>query len=197
MVKTNSRKSVNPGKPRESNLYTNAELASLLHALDLPFVWGDPEQASPVPDDVTHLLIALTCSDDARLRLALIPLFLRHPHFAMHAQNAAAQLSSQSLVVLHCYYTAAYFLQQVHQTRLLALFGSFPPLPDLFSAELNLPKNPTPEEGLRRLAKAQQICSHRAVNWLGTYHHGADQFLRYCEKRKRWHQSPAITSAHS
>ncbi len=170
--------------------YTNDELADLLHALDLPFVWGDAQCAPALPADLTSVVVALAGSAEARLRLALIPLFLRHPAFAQYAQTAATQLSGDPLLVLRCYYTAAYFLQQIHQAQLHALFGARTPLPDLFSADLALSSVRTPATGLQALAARHRMLSGRAINWWGTYEHGAQRFLHYCEKRQRWQQSP-------
>ena len=83
--------------------YTTEELADLLHALDVPFVRGDPQQAPDLPADLTGMIVALAGNEESRLRLALIPLFLRHPAFAPYAQTAAAQLSGDLLLVLRCY----------------------------------------------------------------------------------------------
>lgn len=177
--------------------YSNTELAELLHVLDLPFVWGDPQRAPDLPADLTDIVVALAGSAEARLRLALIPLFLRHPAFAQHAQTAAAQLSGDPLLLLRCYSTAAYFLQQKYETRLLALFDKQTPLPDLFSTALALPPAQTLASGLQTLAARHRALSGRAVNWLGTYEHGAQRFLQYCEKRQRWQQSPLSVSGRS
>lgn len=178
-------------------VYTNEALADLLHALDLPFVWGDPQRAPDVPADLTDVIAALASNDEARLRLALIPLLLRHPSFAQYVKTAAVQLSGDALFVLRCYYTAAFFLQQTYWPRLEALFGSLTPLPDLFSADLRLPTGYTPEAGLQALAARHRALSGQSINWLGTYEHGAQRLLRYCEKRQGWQQSPLTTFAHS
>ncbi|MEZ4859721.1 MAG: hypothetical protein R3C14_00360 [Caldilineaceae bacterium] len=177
--------------------YTNAELADLLHALDVPFIWGDAQRAPDHPTDLTGIIVALACNEEARLRLALIPLFLRHPAFAPYAQNAAAQLSGDPLLMLRCYYTATYYLQQLYQARLSVLFGTRTPLPDLFSTELELPSIQMPETGLQALASRHRVLSGRMINWSGTYEHGAQRFLQYCEKRQGWQKSPLRVSGRS
>lgn len=182
-------KSVSDDTQAERCVYTNAELADLLHALDVPFVWSDAQQAPNLPADPTGLIVALADNAESRLRLALIPLLLRHPAFAQYAKSAAAHLSGDALLVLRCYYTAAYFLQQINQARLNALFGARTPLPDLFSTGLALPSIQTPETGLQALAAQHRMLSGKAINWAGTYEHGAQRFLRYCEKRQGWQKS--------
>ncbi|MEZ4660525.1 MAG: hypothetical protein R2911_23460 [Caldilineaceae bacterium] len=177
--------------------FTNEQLADLLHALDAPFVWGDAHRAPPIPTDWTALIVALAANREARLRLSLIPLFLRHASAAQYAKTAAAQLSGDALLCLRCYYTAAYFLQQVHRMRLEKIIGSFAPLPDLFSADLGLPTLGAAEARLRALAVQHGQLSGRALNWLGTYEHGAQQFMRYLEQKQAWQRSPSTISTRS
>lgn len=163
--------------------------------LTCPYVWGDPQWAPDVPVDFTDLIVALANNDEARLRLALIPLFLRYPSIAPQAESAGAQLSGDALVVLRCYYTAAYFLQQMYRPQLERLFDSFRPLPDLFSVPLGLSTESVPKAGLSALAARHRALSGCAINWLGTYQHGAERFISYMEKRKGWQRSQSTTSA--
>jgi len=54
-------------------------------------------------------------------------------------------------------------------------------LPDLFSKDLGLSLLPNPEENLKALATRQQELSGKHINWLGTYQHAADIWLRELE----------------
>ncbi|MEZ0396957.1 MAG: hypothetical protein ABWK53_11090 [Anaerolineales bacterium] len=123
------------------------------------------------------LLTALAQSGEARLRLALIPLFLEHPEFAEYAQDAADRLEFPARLTLQCYYMAAFCLQ-----RILATSGRL--LPDLFSGALNLHLGGDPEENLRALTERQRELSGAAVNWLGTYQHAAQIWRKGMESKK-------------
>ncbi len=154
------------------------QLANTLHTLGVRFLLGGQPAAKPLPP--VRLLIALAESEEARLRLALIPLFLARPEMAAHAQKAAARLSLPARHTLQCYYTAAVDLQRLHRPRITALLGEPRPLPDLFSGELSLP---APEIGaplahLQALAQRHQFLTDTAVNWLGTYQHAAQTWLK-------------------
>ena len=119
------------------------------------------------------------------MRLALIPLLLRHPEFAVYARTALRQITPTVQIGFKCYYTAAVLLQQKYQERLHALLGDTEPLPDLFSAELGLLGYSNPDDGLRTLADRQKALTGRSINWQGTYEHGAQRLLRTLEGRKR------------
>lgn len=110
-----------------------------------------------------RLLTALAQSDQARLRLALIPLFLQHPKLSSFAPKAAARLDPAARLTLQCYYTAALWLAKQNALEI--------DLPDFFSADLGLTPTPDPTENLRQLAARQAELSGMRLNWLGTYQH--------------------------
>ncbi|MCB0183192.1 MAG: hypothetical protein KDE31_02950 [Caldilineaceae bacterium] len=140
------------------------------------------------------LLRQLALSEEARLRLALIPVLLRHPEFAPIVSQVAVQLPASAQLVLKCYYSAAQLLQQKYRQRLHALFGDSPTLPDLFAAELGLPEFTDPDHGLQRLAERHRQLSGRMINWLGTYEHGAQRLLIHCERKALWQKSQPTKS---
>jgi hypothetical protein len=94
-----------------------------------------------MPSALTHaeLIDALTQSEDARLRLALIPLFLAQPSLASLVPFAVARLAPLPALSLKQRYTAAACLQRYWRTRLSEFVADGSPLPDLFSQELGLP----------------------------------------------------------
>lgn len=130
-----------------------------------------------------RLLALLASSDEARLRLAIIPLLLHRPDFATHI-DGAVQVNASAQVVLKCYYTAARYLQQKYRLRLEAVTGHNAPLPDLFSLELGLQPAADPDSGLSALAKRHAVLSGKSINWLGTYEHAARRWLTYMERLK-------------
>lgn len=143
------------------------------------------------------LLAALASSPEARLRMALIPLLLAHPEFAPEVRAVALSLPTHQAIVLRCYYTAAYWLRAKYGNRLEAVCGPQPALPDLFGKELEIPAQATPDNALYALAQHQQKLMGVSLNWLGTYEHAAQNWLRFYEQEKRWQQSHPIKSTDS
>jgi len=162
---------------RPASVLTGAQLVGELDALGVHFLQGGHSPDTIMGVDPVTLLMALAASDKARLRLALIPLFLQRPDFAAWAGIAAQRLPVLAQVVLKCYYTAALLLQQKHLPRLESLLGQCSRLSDLFSAELDILVPHDPEIGLRALAKRQSVLSGRFINWLGTYEHAVQRLL--------------------
>lgn len=156
---------------------TGEQLAGALNALGVRFLMGEASKCKALHKQPARLAAALAQSDEARLRLALIPLFLEHPEFSVYARAAADLLKPPARLTLQCYYTAAFCLQ-----RIFSAPGK--PLPDLFSADLNLNFGDDPEENLRTLAKRHQELSGAPLDWFGTYQHAAQIWRKSLGFRK-------------
>lgn len=167
-----------------------AQLVAALDALGVHFLHGGQAAALECSLEPTHLIRALATSSEARLRLALIPLFLRHPSFARYAALTYPHLPAAAQLLLACYYTAALLLQQKHQLALERLWGSQAPLPDLFSQRLALVLPDDPDQALATLAVRQAQLSGSLLNWRGTYEHAAHRCLAHWEKQQYWEQQP-------
>jgi hypothetical protein len=164
--------------------FSEDQLVSELWARDVRFLMGSSTSSSPLLDPA-NLMTALAQSADARLRLSLIPLFLRHPEFSAEAEKADWSLPPQlGQNVLRFYYTAAVFLQMKYQERLQKIFGRQNQLPDLFSSRLGVSPEKDPNQNLLQLAKRHQILSGHTINWLGTYEHAAERLIKHMEKFK-------------
>ncbi|MEW6083700.1 MAG: hypothetical protein AB1607_03800 [Chloroflexota bacterium] len=163
---------------------TEDQLVSELWARDVPFLIG--EQISPAPLlETTTLIQSLAQSKEARIRMALIPLLLRHPEFFSEVRKADLTMSSQpSQLFLRFYYTAAFLLQKKYREQLLKIYGKQKRLPDLFSSKLGVLLGDDPDEILANLAKRHQIMSGQHINWLETYEHSAERLVKYAEKFK-------------
>lgn len=163
---------------------TDDQLVSELWARDVRFLMG--KQLTPKPLlDPAHLIASLAQSGDARVRLSLIPLFLRHPEFANAVKSADDLLAHQSSqLVLRFYYTAAVLLQRKNVERLEKIFGQQTHIPDLFSHKLGITLQEKPDQALAQLAEHHQILSGRFINWLATYEHGAERLIKHVEKFK-------------
>ena len=156
---------------------TGEQLANALHALGVNFIRGGKNTEKSLYHQPSHLIVALAQSDEARLRLSLIPLFLEHPEYASRVRAAAKKLDSPARLTLMCYYTAAVWLVQKYQLNVS--------LPDHFSKVLKLTPGDGPEENLRTLAKRHAELSGSYVNWLATYRHAERIWHKGFERRKR------------
>jgi hypothetical protein len=141
------------------------QLINALRALDVNFIMGGQSTSETLHKQPARLIAALAESDESRLRLSLIPLFLEHHEYALHVRTAAKKLDPAACLTLQCYYTAAVWLGKKYRQ-----YGS---LPEYFSQELSLHPVDDPEENLRALAKRHKELSGTWVNWLGTYLHAA------------------------
>ena len=167
------------------HITTEAALAATLDQLGVHFVAGQTDGwVETIAPDV--LLCGLASSDEARMRLALIPLFLKHPHYAVYVTEALNLLTPAQQQFLRCYYTAAQLLQQKYRSQLTALFGNCSPLPALFEHALEIDKVESADVRLRQLAKRQAQLSGRPINWYGTYEHAYARLVRHEKQIKQW-----------
>jgi hypothetical protein len=155
---------------------TGSQLTDALRELDIRFILGGNSQNAFLHKSPARLIAALAQSDESRLRLSLIPLFLEHPEFAAHVKAAAKKLPAPALPTLQCYYTAAVWLAQKYQPQ--------KPLPNLFAQELGLIPTADVNENLRQLAQRHKELSGRRVNWLGTYLHAVQVWQKGREFRE-------------
>jgi hypothetical protein len=164
------------------SINSDDQLVSELWARDVRFLMGNQSSAVPLLAPA-NLIASLAQSTNARVRFSLIPLFLRRPELSAEVQNADNLLSLQMRHrnVLRFYYTAAVFLQRKYRQQLLRLLGKQPELPDLFSNILGVRHESDPDLALKQLAKQHQVLSGQFVNWLGTYEHAAEVWLKQME----------------
>ena len=163
---------------------TGEQLANALHDLGVKFIMGGSRGDESLHKQPARLIAALAESDESRLRLSLIPLFLEHPEFAAHVRTAAIGVSPAAQLILQCYYTAAVWLQRKYRSRLDLLIGRKASLPDYFSSELGLQNTDDPTINLGRLAQRHRILSGAQVNWLGTYEHAVQVWVKGLEIQK-------------
>lgn len=156
--------------------------------LDAHFVTGSRKvSGARLANQPTRLLASLVEQDDARLRLGIIPLLLRHPTLAVFVPEAVRRVAPRRRKLLKLYYTAAVMLQQKYASRLEPLLGAVIPLSDWYSEELGIPANGTPETRLRKLARKHREWSGLALNWLGTYEHAAERLVQHLETTRSRH----------
>jgi len=66
---------------------TGNQLTNALRALDINFILGGQSKGEPLHKKPARLIAALAQSDESRLRLSLIPLFLEHSEFALRVRT--------------------------------------------------------------------------------------------------------------
>jgi hypothetical protein len=170
----------------EFHMPPNTILAATLEQMGIHFVAVQTDwQVEPVaPPDI--LLCGLASSHEARMRLALIPLFLKKPEYAVYVTEALRHLAPAPQQLLRCYYTAARLLQQKYRSQLITLFGNFPSLPALFEGALGLDDAESADIRLQQLAERQAQLSGRPINWYGTYEHAYTRLTRHVIQRMQW-----------
>lgn len=135
------------------------------------------------------LLADLIRQASARVRLAVIAVLLSHPEYAESVPAAVERLSPAEQLALKLFYTAACVVQGQFADRLQRFMADrWQKLPELFSAELGLPPEGTPDERLAALGHAHAHLTNTAVNWAGTYENVAERLLRRWELERVWSQ---------
>jgi len=164
-------------------------LAAELERLNLPFVRSVTDEAQPLWLSPEDLVASLASSDEARLRLALIPLFIVHPGYALFVSSVGDRLVGQARITLVCYYTAAMLLQRKYVKRLGQLGLDLTELPNVFGDSLGLPSFGDIDTLLVHLAEQQVQMSGRSLNWYGTYEYAMERFIRRRELEAKWAKS--------
>jgi hypothetical protein len=159
-------------------------LVGELHRLDVRHLArlgpAFPVGALPIP----LLLAALARHPEARLRSALIFVFLRHPEFSRYVPEVVGALDASAAQTLKLYYQAAAYLEQELRPNLRQV-NTGRHLPDLFSSELGLPvpsavgaSTHAVDGALRALGEVHRQLTGQNYNWAGSYRQHIDLFLR-------------------
>lgn len=150
--------------------------------------------AQPIPP--ATLISALMQSEDARLQAALILLFLRQPTYSQSLPEALHLLPEPLAAETQLYYQAAVYLQYDLESALRRYVFAWQPLPDLFSAALNLPSpNPnTTTQSLQALGHVHAQLTGLSCNWSESYRQNIPRFLKHLEHDYQRH-GPRATQA--
>ncbi|MCY3709113.1 MAG: hypothetical protein OXG26_09460 [Caldilineaceae bacterium] len=141
--------------------YSRESLVAALRDRGISYLAPSDAVAREALETDEKLLWALLHHDDSRLRLAIIPLLLRHPEISASVPDLADSLDESALLELQTLYMAAVYLQRNWRSRLSIYLDEVTLLPDLFSHQMGLP---LPDEqfgktGLVELAEAWQARS--------------------------------------
>lgn len=162
------------------------QLLVALDRLGVEFIARGSEKAADPNISPDKLIAGLANSDDARIRLALIPFFLLHPEFSSNVKKALSNVLQDKQHYLKCYYLAAYFLQIKYHSQLDTLFGKKSPLPALFQQTFHHINVKDADTSLHKLSKFQADLSNRPINWYGTYEHAYKRLVAHKAWKMRW-----------
>lgn len=161
-------------------------LTAELTALGLYFVVGEAEPSLPTRLTPAEFIAGLVQQSDARLRMALIALFLYRPDLETAVSPALAKLSANMQTQLKIYYPASVLLQRIHESRLKQLAPLWQRLPDYFSDSFGLNETDPPILRLQGLSRQHREISGIVANWFGTYQHAANRLLMRLKKEATW-----------
>lgn len=150
---------------------------------------SDAQATEIIPNDET-LIMALLQQDDSRLKLALINIFIRHPELAQSVANLVEQVDATTKIDLQTLYMAAVYLQRLWRSRLEFYLGKSELLPDLYSAQLDLPQagERFGKVGLYALAEAWKARSVYPFNRLASLNKTIDMFFEQLKIEKLLHR---------
>jgi len=140
--------------------------------------------------DDASLIMSLAAHPEARLRQALIALFLLQPQLAPLVPRLRNNLDARAALELVAYYMAALYLQAMWRTRLRRYLSSFAELADFFSAELALPqaKHLHGKAGLYALADWHNGQSSFRFNHLSAYIGVTNLLFQSLKLKRRRHE---------
>lgn len=168
------------------SFHSEGQLLQTLRSLGVRFLDSQAIDLLAPTLSPASLLTVLSGHPEARFRLAIIPLLLYRPDLATVVEQTALELKGPARTRLELFYTSAMLLQQEHSKRLEALLGTRLPLPDLFSSDLGLAMNGDPRTCLNRVAELHRALTGLSINWLGTYEHAAERFIKRLEHEAEW-----------
>jgi len=134
-----------------------------------------------------RLLADLLHQPSSRVRTAVIAVLLAYPEYAQVVPQMLKRLSLSDQTTFKLFYIAAVALQQQHADRLKGFLGQrWQWLPDLYSVELGLAPDVSPEDMLQELGTVHRAKTGMMVNWTGTYQNVAHHLLHRWELEQQW-----------
>lgn len=170
----------------QAHQYSPDFLTAEIQAHGLTFLVGREHAPAAPRLSSDELLASLARQRDARLRSALIPLFLQQPRLADMLSEAMVRLDANGQQTLKVYYTAAAILQDDWAAILRRHLPQWQPLPDIYSHELEVEQTADVNRRLHQLGTYHSRLSGLAINWPGTYRHATERFIRRLQREARW-----------
>ncbi|MEZ4708548.1 MAG: hypothetical protein R3A44_15170 [Caldilineaceae bacterium] len=171
-------------------IYDRETLVAKLREAGVKYLAPSDAVATEEVSSMDAFLVAVINQTDGRLKLALIPLFIRHPELAQNVSYLVEQLPPDAVLDLQTYYMAAVYLQRHWKSLLRLYLGNTTLLPDLFSQTLGL--SPADEyfgkTGLYELADAWKARSSYPFNRLASLNQTMDLFFEQLKIEQRLSQ---------
>jgi len=166
---------------------TPDQLIAELHRLGIRHLATMTPPSDDVPLTPLRMLTSMAACPDARVRSALVPLFLWRPDLAACVREAAAITTGQARAMVMCGYSAAVALEHQLAGALEHIRpADAPPLHDVFDQDLGLVAAMSPIVRLEEVARRHAQLSGRDINWRGTYEHAVASALRAAEPAVEW-----------
>ncbi|PKO21515.1 MAG: hypothetical protein CVU38_14385 [Chloroflexi bacterium HGW-Chloroflexi-1] len=175
--------------PDSDRLTTEDSIVAELEQLDIRYLSRQSIDAGAQGRPPATLLADLMRQPSARVREAVIAVLLAHPVYAQAVPAALAQLSAPEQLALRFFYSASVLLQRQYADVLRPHVAErWQWLPDLYSQELGIATQGTPQERLGRLGAAHRAYTRSAINWTGTYDNVARKLVRRWSLEHRWNR---------
>lgn len=175
--------------------YQRETLVAKLRERGISYLAPSDAAASEVISSDQDLIQAILQQSDARLRLALVSLFIRRPDLAEYVPALVEKVAPAQAVELQILYMAAVYLQRLWLTRLSFYLENISLLPDLYSHELKLP--PADERfgkaGLYALAEMWSARSTYSFNRLVSLNKMMDLFFEQLKMERPLRESTATS----
>lgn len=164
-------------------------LVAELENLGVRYLSRQADSVEPTSVSPVNFLAELIRQPSSRVRTAFMAVLLAQPGLANMIPSVQKLLNHEEQLTLKLFYTAAVFLQKKHAERLRSFLSNrWQWLPDLYSVELGLDTNHSPDELLHLLGSTHRQQTGVLLNWTGTYENVAHHLLRRWELEKQWNQ---------
>ncbi len=155
------------------------EVVVELERLGIRYLSRLTKSSTPKSYPPPKLIADIVKQPSARVRSALICLFLIKPDYSAYVHEALKYTNDAEAQTIKFFYTAALLLRRKYQINQTA------DLPDSFSKELGV-AGTDPDQQLLSLGQKHQQASGKSINWYGTYENAAKHLLRQWELEKLW-----------
>ena len=167
--------------PLSTELQKEEEVVAQLERLGIRYLSRLSKSSAQKDYRPAKLIADIVKQPSARVRSALISLFLTKPDYSAYVPEALKHANETEARTLKFFYTAAVFLQQKYR------ISSTSALPDAYSKELGI-EGVDPDQKLISLGERHQQASGRSINWYGTYENAAKHLFRQWELEKLWNK---------
>jgi len=169
------------GNAHSPELEKEEEVVAQLERLGIRYLSRLAKSSIPKDHPPQKFIAEIVKQPSARVRNAVISLFLARPEYSAYIQEALKHTNTEAALTLKFFYTAAVLLQEKYEINPTTV------LPDFFRAEIGV-TGKNPDEKLHSLGQKHQQVSGKSINWQGTYENAAKHLLHQWELEKAWNK---------